>query len=378
MSKPAEIPSPWSMSFADWKAVLARSWKEAGDDNVGLIAAGVSFYAFLAMVPLLGAIVLSYGLVAEPATVMRNVQQLTTVMPADAAKLVGEQLLNVVQGSGGKKGFGLLIALAIALYGARQGAGAIFTALNIAYEEKEKRGFIALNALVLAMTGAAVLVAIVAMISIAALGYLETLLPALPGWARLLGKLVSYLALAAAGAGLAAALYRWGPSRDAARWVWLTPGSLLTSLLWLLLTLGFGFYVSRFGNYNATYGSLATVVVLLTWLYLSSYVLLFGAELNSELEHQTAADTTVGADKPVGERGAWSADHVVAGVGPEGRDDAGLEGSARPTPSKPAAGPDRVTLAAVGLGALWLGRRLGVRKAKRIAVKKAARDQNKG
>lgn len=378
MSKPAEIPSPWSMSFADWKAVLVRSWKEAGDDNVGLIAAGVSFYAFLAMVPLLGAIVLSYGLVAEPATVMSNVKQLTTVMPADAAKLVGEQLLNVVQGSGGKKGFGLLIALAVALYGARQGAGAIFTALNIAYEEKEKRGFVALNALALAMTGAAVLVAIVAMVAIAALGYLESLLPTLPGWAQLLGKLVTYLALAAAGAGLAAALYRWGPSRDAARWTWLTPGSLMTSLLWLLLTLGFGFYVSRFGNYNATYGSLATVVVLLTWLYLSSYVLLFGAELNSELEHQTAADTTVGADKPLGERGAWSADHVATGAEPAGRSDAGLEGDARtavrPTrAAEPASALSGAKLAAVGLGALWLGRKLGVRKGKRIAARKAAK-----
>lgn len=371
---PSAAPSPWSMSFADWKAVLARSWKEASDDNIGLIAAGVSFYAFLAMVPLLGAIVLSYGLVAEPATVIANVRQLTTVMPADAAKLVGEQLMNVVQGSGGKKGFGLLIALGIALYGARQGAGAVFTALNIAYEEKEKRGFVALNARVLAMTAAAVLVAILATLCIGVLGYLESLLPTLPGWARLLGKLASYLALAAAGAALAAALYRWGPSRDAARWTWLTPGSLLTSLLWLLLTLGFGFYVSRFGNYNATYGSLATVVVLLTWLYLSSYVLLFGAELNSELEHQTAADTTVGADKPLGARGAWSADHVAASQDATQGVPGVAPASTRPAPSR----PSTAKLAAVGLAALWLGRRLGVRKGKRVAARRARKAAKAG
>ena len=379
----AHHDSPWSMSLAEWWQVLKRSGKEAGDDNVGLIAAGVAFYAFLAMVPLLGAIVLSYGLVAEPRTVMSNVEQLTSVMPADAAKLVGEQLLNVVQTSGDKKGLGLLLALAIALFGARQGAGAVITALNIAYEEKEKRGFIALNLLALAMTAAAVLVAIMATVAIAALGHLETLFPQLPGWAHVLGKVISYAALLAAAAAGAASMYRWGPSRDQAKWTWLTPGSALTALLWLLLTIGFGIYVSQFGNYNATYGSLATVVVLLTWLYLSAYVLLFGAELNSELEHQTAADTTVGADKPMGQRGAWSADHVAEGEAAEGDDrkhGSGLGGSGQGGAARPVAGPppggsgaSKAVLAATGLFGLWLGRKLGVRKGKRIAAKRAAK-----
>lgn len=375
--------SPWQMSFADWKQVLVRSWKEASDDNVGLIAAGVAFYAFLAMVPLLGAIVLSYGLVAEPATVLRHMQQLTTVMPADAAKLVGEQLLNVVTTSGGKKGFGLLLALGIALFGARQGAGAIITALNIAYEEKEKRGFIAINLLALAMTVAAVVVAILATIAIGALGHLESLFPELPGWAHVLGKVISYVALAAAAAAGAASMYRWAPSRDSAKWVWLTPGSALTAVLWLLLTIGFGIYVSQFGNYNATYGSLATVVVLLTWIYLSAYILLFGAELNSELEHQTAADTTVGADRPLGERGAWSADHVASGgegesesssAGERAGKDAGRSGPAsEPEWQPPRSGPSAGVLAMSGLVGLWLGRKLGVRKGKRIAAKAAAK-----
>lgn len=364
------------MSWTEWREVLTRSYKESSDDNVGLIAAGVAFYAFLAMVPLLGAIVLSYGLIAEPATVLRNIQQLTSVMPADSAKLVGDQLLNVVKTSGDKKGFGLLLALGVALFGARQGAGAVVTALNIAYEEKEKRGFIALNALALVMTAASVLVAILATVAIAALGHLESLLPALPDWARVVGKLLSYALLGAAAAAGAASLYRWGPSRDRAKWVWLTPGSALTAVLWLLLTLGFGVYVSRFGNYNATYGSLATVVVLLTWLYLSAYVLLFGAELNSELEHQTAADTTVGADRPMGARGAWSADHVAGGDEAESRAGAGLGGgkaSSRLRAPAERRSPGTVKLAAIGFGALWLGRKLGVRKGKRIAAKKAAR-----
>jgi membrane protein len=306
-----DASSPWAMSLTGWKEVALRSWREANDDNVGLIAAGVAFYGFLALVPLLGAIVLSYGLLAEPQTVVSNMKGLTSVMPADAAKLIGEQLMNVVKTSGSKKGLGVLFALGVALFGARNGAGSVITALNVAYEEKEKRGFIALNLLTLAITTAAVIVAIIALIAIAALGHLEKLIPGAPDALLVVGKLLSYVLLGCGGAAAAATLYRYGPSREKARWKWITPGSLFAAICWLLLTLGFGIYVAKFGNYNATYGSLGAVVVLLTWLYLSSYVLLFGAEFNSELEHQTAADTTDGAAKPLGDRGAWVADHIA-------------------------------------------------------------------
>jgi YihY family inner membrane protein len=298
------------MPFKAWITVAKRAWGETNTDNIGLIAAGVAFYAFLALVPLLGAIVLVYGIVAEPATVMRNMTQLTSVMPADVAKLVGEQLMNVVKTSDGKKGLGLLLALGLALFGARNGAGAIITALNIAYEEEEKRGFLRVNLLAIGMTAVAVIVAMLALVAIAALGHLENLVPNAPGIVLAVGKIAAYLLLALAGAGAAATLYKYGPSRRSAKWVWLTPGSLFAALMWLVLTIGFGIYVANFGNYNATYGSLGTVVVTLTWLYLSSYILLFGAELNSELEHQTALDTTRSA-APLGERGAWVADHVA-------------------------------------------------------------------
>ena len=200
--------------------------------------------------------------------------------------------MNVAKTSGDKKGLGLLLALALALFGARNGAGAIVTALNITYDEEEKRGFVRLNLLALAITLGAVVVAILVVVAIAALGYLEDLFPNAPAILLGAGKTLSYLLVALAGAAGAATLYRYAPNRDAAQWVWLTPGSLVAAILWLILTIGFGIYVSQFGNYNATYGSLGTVVVMLTWLYLSSYVLLLGAELNSELEQQTAQDTT--------------------------------------------------------------------------------------
>ncbi|MEN2786562.1 YihY/virulence factor BrkB family protein [Sphingomonas qilianensis] len=305
-----DATNPWQMPVPAWIAVAKRTWAETSGDNIGLIAAGVAFYGFLALVPLLGAIVLVYGIAAEPTTVMRDMTQLTSVMPADVAKLVGEQLMNVVETSDGKKGLGLLLALGLALFGARNGAGAVITALNVAYEEEEKRGFVHVNLLALGMTAAAVGVAMLALVAIAALGHLESLIPNAPQFVLIVGKIAAYAALASAGAGGAATLYRYGPSRARARWVWLTPGSLFAALMWLILTIGFGIYVANFGNYNATYGSLGAVVVTLTWLYLSSYILLFGAELNSELEHQTAQDSTRSA-APLGERGAWAADHVA-------------------------------------------------------------------
>ncbi len=321
--KPGNIPggdakSPWHLPFAAWKAVLVRTFSQTGQDNIGLVAAGVAFYGFLAMVPLLGTMVLTYGFIAAPETVLKNMQQMTSVVPADAAKLIGEQLMNVVKTSGGKKGIGILVALAIALYGARNAAAAIVTALNIAYEEKETRGFVRLTLLTLGITAAAVVVAIVAMIAVGALGHLESLIPWAPGVVVVVGKLLSYLLLLLVGAAGAATLYRYGPDRAQAVWSWITPGSLLAAVTWLLLTGGFGFYVAKFGSYNATYGSLGAVVVFLTWIYLSSYLLLIGAELNAELERQTSRDTTTGPAMPPGQRGAVVADTQTGQPRPAG------------------------------------------------------------
>jgi membrane protein len=308
-----EAVSPWKMPFAGWKDVLLRTAKESSADNVGLVAAGVSFYGFLALLPLMGAIVLSYGLLADPQTVMQNMTAMTHVMPQDIAQLIGEQLLHVVQTSSEKKGLGVFVALALAIFSARNGAAAIVTALNIAYEEEERRGFIKVNLLALGITAAAVVLAVLALLAVAIVTQIEAVLPVSPIMA-FASKIISYVVLAGLAAGAAGLLYRFGPSRDAARWQWLSVGSLLFAVSWVALTVGFGTYVTNFGNYSATYGSLATVVILLTWLYLSSYLLIFGAELNSELEHQTRRDTTNGPEAPLGSRGAWSADHVAQGT----------------------------------------------------------------
>lgn len=315
--------SPWAVPAAGWKDILLRTAKESSKDNIGLAAAGVAFYAFLALVPLMGAIVLTYGLVASPATVLKNMQSLTSVMPSDVAKLVGEQLLNVVQSSSGKKGLGLLLAIGIALFGARNAAGAIITSLNIAYEEEEKRGFIKVTLLALGITAAAVVAALGAVGLIAALGFLASVMPDAPAFVLLLIRITSAVLILIGAASAAATLYRYAPSRENAKWSWLTPGTLLSASGWLALSFAFGFYVSRFAHYGATYGSIGGVVALLTMVYLSSYIFLFGAELNSEVEHQTAIDTTTGKADPLGQRGAWSADHVAGDPEDEGNE-AGL------------------------------------------------------
>ena len=299
------------MSWRDWWKVLKRTWAEAGDDNIGLIAAGTAFYGFAAIVPLLASVVLIYGLVADTATVVANIRALFNVLPDDAARVIADQLATVVGTSEGKKGFGLVVALGIALYGGTKGASSIVTALNIAYEERETRGFIRLNLLAFAITAGAVVLALVAALSMAAFALLDSLIPGAPDIVLLAIRLMSYTVLACLGVSAAACLYRFGPNRHKAKWAWLTPGSLAATVVWMAATIGFGVYVSRFGNYGATYGSLSAVVILLTWLWLSAYVFLLGAELNSELEHQTTRDTTTGEAAPMGLRGAAVADTVA-------------------------------------------------------------------
>lgn len=283
----AEVPSR-SPRFRLWREITIDTWRRSSKDNLGLIAAGVAFYSFLALVPLLAATVLTYGLVASPETVLRHVQALTAIMPAEAATLVGEQLLSVIATSSGKKGLGLLAALAIALFGARNAAGSIITALNIAYEREEQRGFVAVNLLALAITVGGILAGIVIMVTVAALGNLDHLLPALSGTLGVVGKILSFGLLLAGGAAGAATLYRFAPDHDA-QWRWITPGTFLAASGWIILTWAFSLYAASLGNYDRTYGSLATVVVLLTWVYLSAYLLLVGAELNCAIERKCAA-----------------------------------------------------------------------------------------
>lgn len=310
------------MPLRAWREVAVRVWNQSWLDNIGLVAAGVAFYGFLAVVPLLGILVLTYGVFAQPDTVIEHVMTMLRVLPPDVVELIGQLLMNAVESSEQSSGLGILLALLVALYAGGNGAGAVMTALNISYEEKEKRSLLRFYLIAFAITLAAVLIALVALAAISAITALEELLPKASGLALVASKLSLYLGMLLLAAGVAATLYRFGPSREQAQWQWLTPGSVFTAIVWLLLAIGFSFYVTKLTDYNATYGSIAAIVMLLTWMYLSAYVFLFGAELNAELEHQTAIDSTTGQPRPLGKRGAWVADHV-AGAKDEGLSEKG-------------------------------------------------------
>lgn len=317
------------MPLAAWKDVAVRVWNESWVDNIGLVAAGVAFYGFLALVPLLGILVLAYGFFAEPDTVVSHVTTMLHVLPADVVRLIGQLLMNAVETSEETSGLGIAVALAVALYAGGNGAGSIMTALNIAYEEEEKRSLARFYAIAFTITVSAVLLALIALATTAMVQSLDRLLPRTSDTIVALGKLGSYSLLGLIAAAVAATLYRYGPSREDARWQWLTPGSLFSAIIWLALTAGFGFYVTRLTDYDATYGSIAAIVMLLTWLYLLAYVFLFGAELNAELEHQTAKDSTTGHPERLGDRGAWAADHV-AGLTDDGTSEGPSLGEAGP------------------------------------------------
>jgi membrane protein len=300
-------PISWP-ALKDWKAVLVRTWKEAGDDNVGLLAAGVAFYGFLAFVPLLASAVLTYGLVADPQSVAEHIQALARTLPREAASIIADQLQAITGSKSGAHGLGLLLAIAIALYGASKGSASVVTALNIAYEVKETRGFIKRTVLALLMTVGLMVVVLFGASAISALAFIEHLLPfSSPVLHTALQVLLWAVAAAVVGLGLAL-VYRYGPDRPDAPWAWITPGSAVATLLWIAASFGFGLYVSNFGNYNATYGSLGGVVVFLTWLYLSAYIVLMGGEMNSELERQQAKEAGLPARPAAAAEGGAEAD----------------------------------------------------------------------
>jgi membrane protein len=210
------------------------------------------------------------------------------------------------------------------------------TALNIAYEEEERRSLTGFYVIAMIVTGVGVVLALLGLAAIAVITSLEQLLPQWTSSLVLLGKAGLYLVMTLVAAAIAATLYRYGPSREKARWEWLTPGSIFTAIVWLLLTLAFGFYVTKLTNYSATYGSIAAIVMLLTWMYLTAYVFLFGAELNSELEHQTFKDSTTGKPQPLGGRGAWAADHVAGVTDPGFSDGPSMSEAGPPSPAEDA------------------------------------------
>ena len=303
--------APWQIPWKGWKDILWRTYHQISEDRLLAVAAGVVFYGLLALFPAITALVSVYGLFAKASTISSHLSVMAGILPGGAFDIFQEQVNRLVAKGDAKLGFGFVFGLGIALWSANAGMKAIMDALNVVYEEKEKRGFIKLNLMSLAFTVAAIVALLLAMGAVVimplVLGYIwlgseSELLLSLLRWPVLLVGVILGLAV----------LYRYGPSRREPRWQWLSVGSVFAAVTWLVTSALLSWYLAHFANYDATYGSLGAAIGLMMWLWISTIVILFGAQLNSEIEHQTARDSTVDGEKPLGTRGAAMADTVGA------------------------------------------------------------------
>jgi len=301
--RPQDIPKP------GWRDILWRTKAEISDDHVSMVAASIAFYGLLAIFPAVAAMISIWGLLFDPQQIAQQIQSVTGALPEGAAGIVNDQAQAVAAGARTGVSLAALVGILLALYSASKGMKAMIEGLNIIYDEEEQRGFIKLNLVTLILTLGLIVMMIVALATI-------TVIPALLGnlgLGEVFGTLLNYarwpVLLVVALVGLAI-LYRYAPSRQQPQWRWVSPGAVTATVLWLIGSVAFSIYVRNFGSYNETYGSLGAVVILLMWFWVSAFVVLFGAELNCEIERQTARDTTTGRPKPRGERGAYAADTV--------------------------------------------------------------------
>ncbi len=297
--------NPLQIPWAGWKDILWRTYVRTGEDRLLAIAAGVVFFGLLAVFPAVTALVSCYGLFANPSTIGANLQTLALMLPEGSFQIVQDQVARVLEKGSGTLGATFVFGLALAIWSANAGVKAVIDALNVVYQEREKRGFIRLNLLSLAFTSggiAALLLMVSAVVAFPlVLGRLglapdSQFVISLMRWPLLFGILLLALGV----------LYRFGPSRRPARWDWLGVGTLAASLLWIAGSALLSWYLSNFGNYNATYGSLGAAIGLMMWMWMSAIIVLCGAELNSEIEHQTALDTPQAAQsRPAPAAPSW-------------------------------------------------------------------------
>lgn len=308
-----EADSPSEIPARGWWDITKRVVQQFSDHRLMTEAAGITFYALLALFPALAALISLYGLFADPNTIADQLNALPGMVPSGGMQIISDQMHSLASNHSAL-GFGALLGLATSLWSANQGIKSLFDALNVVYDEREKRGYIWRTALSLMFTVGTLLFVIVAMAAVVALpvalGFIglgdtsDLLLKSLR-WPFLLVAISMFLAF----------VYRYGPSREHARWRWVSWGGVLAAVLWVLVSAAFSYYVSHFGSYNKTYGSLGAAIGFMTWIWISSMVVLTGGEVNAEMEHQTARDTTTAPRKPLGQRGAIKADTVAAEAG---------------------------------------------------------------
>ncbi len=303
--RPSDIP------WRGWFDVVWRVYLQLSHDHVMLVAAGATYYFLLALFPGLAAFVALYGIVADPATVIQHIDLLTGFAPTGGIDLIRDQLTALARQSDNTLSYAFFTGLAVSIWSVNNAIKALFEAMNIAFNEREKRSFLVVNLLSLGFSLAAMGLGVLLIVSVGivptvlALVWLEGTAPYLLAWLRW------PVVLGIVGIGIIL-LYRYGPSREPAKWRWLTWGAGFATFCWLAMSIGFSLYLENFANYNATYGTLGAVIGLMVWVWLSVIILIVGAEIDAEIEHQTALDSTVGDPKPLGQRGAMVADTVGA------------------------------------------------------------------
>lgn len=307
MTRGRDATRPTQMPKAGWLDIGARVLSRVGALHVGLIAAGIAFYALLAIFPGITAAVAIVGLVYDPTILVEESGWLLVALPEAARTLIADQLAEVAGAESGSLGLAALLSLGIALWSSSNATGSFIEGLNVINGETETRGFVKLKLLTIGLTVAILIGLSISVVVVAAIPAFFSLFDDAP-MLRDMALVLRWPLMFLIGVFGIAVLYRYGPDRRAARWRWLTPGAVIGCGLWVLGTFGFSYYVQNFASYNETFGALAGVIILLTWLWLSAFVVLLGAQLDAELEAQTARDSTVGPDRPMGERGAVKAD----------------------------------------------------------------------
>lgn len=302
---------PMQIPWAGWKDIFWRTYAEMNSDRLLSIAGGVAFFVLFAIFPAITALVSAYGIFFNASTIAQNLALLHGVVPDSVLKILDNQAMHIASQSNRALSIGVVAGIVVTLWSAMGGVKAMIDALNVIYEEREQRSLIKLNLVALLFTLGGFAVFLIAVAAV-------VVMPLVLSWIGLgadAGSLIQILRwpllLIVLLAGLAI-LYRYGPDRRAARWQWVSVGSVFASLVWIGASFLFSWYLAKFNTYNATYGSLGAVLAMMMWLWISSMVVLLGAELNAEIEHQTAQDSTVGEEKPLGQRGAVMADTVGA------------------------------------------------------------------
>lgn len=298
--------SPQDIPAKGWWEIAKRTVTNFSDNELMSEAASVTFFALLSLFPAITAIVSIYGLFADPSTIQDHLDSIATIVPSGGMEIIADQVKRLTHTPTSGLSLGAIGGVAVAMWSANQGAKAMFSALNDVYGEDESRGFVKKTALSLAFTVGGIVCVLLAIGGIVVLPILSKAL-GLDGPFDAIAKVARWPIILVGITIALAMLYRFGPSRHPAKWRWVTWGGAIAAVLWIALSIGFSWYVEHFGNYNKTYGSLGAVIGFMTWIWLSSTVLLLGAQINAEMEAQTARDTTRGNEKPRGARGAVAA-----------------------------------------------------------------------